>query len=150
VFNLYDLTNGNYSVFRVVSYPDYPENLILFSVDIKPHDSEWATTIYLNGSYNGPTDFVANRDYEVRWIIDGGKLVESGGVELELPSGERLRQRWSSIISPAAEPQDIPSAFRRFPSEGEVVRVSISPFEVAGNKMRYEWDGTVGKVSKTS
>jgi hypothetical protein len=146
VFNLYDLTNGNYRVLRVVSYPDYPESLILFDVEVQAVESEWATTIYLNGTYNGPTDVVANKDYQVRWMIDDRKVLESGTVELELSSGKHLRQSWSSIITPVTDADERPAVFGRFPAGGELVNVSISPFEVDKNAMGYKWEGTVGQL----
>lgn len=148
MFNLYDLTRGNYRVFRAVSYPDHPEDQVLFEVAVEARGSEWATTIYVSGTYNGPTDVVANKDYKVGWMIDGRRLLESGSVELELSSGELLRQRWSSIITPVSGSGRPPAVFKRFPSDGELVEVSISPFEVRGESMTYRWEGTVKKQPK--
>lgn len=148
MFNLYDLTNGNYRVFRAVSYPDYPESVILFDAEVEADESEWATRIYLNGTYGGPTDVVAARDYEIRWTIDDRKLLESGTVELELASGGRLAQSWSSIIAPVMDSDERPAVFDQFPSEGEVGNVSISPFEVDGTAMSYEWEGALGRLGR--
>jgi hypothetical protein len=130
-------------VFRAVSYPDHPDDQVLFEVAVEAHGSEWATTIYVNGKYNGPTDVVASKDYQVGWTIDGRRLLELGSVELELSSGEFLRQRWSSIITPTTKSARAPAVFKRFPPHGELVEVSIAPFEVHGDSMTYQWEGTV-------
>ena len=37
---------------------------------------------------NGPTDVVACKDYQIKWIIAGKKLFESGSSILELSSGK--------------------------------------------------------------
>jgi hypothetical protein len=144
VFNLYDVTRGNYRVFRAVSYPDHPEDQVLFEVAVE----DWVTTIYVNGTYNGPTDVVANHDYEVGWMTDGRRLLESGGAALELSSGERLQQRWSSIIAPVTKSGRPPAVLKRFPSDGELVEVTVSPFDVKGDSMTYEWEGTVKQRPK--
>lgn len=130
-----------------MSYPDYPKSLILFDVEVQADESEWATTIYLNGSYDGPTDVVASKNYRVGWTVDGRKVLESGTVELELSSGDHLRQGWSSIITPVTGSDELPAGFERFPSQGEQIDVSISPFAVDGQAMGYEWEGTVRKHS---
>jgi hypothetical protein len=131
-----------------VSYPDHPDSLLLFDVEVEGNGSEWATTIYVSGAYDGPTDVIASKDYRSRWTVDDRKLLESGSVELELSSGEHLRQRWSSIITPVTGADKPPAVFERFPSEGELVDVSISPFDVDTSAMRYEWEGTVRKAGE--
>jgi hypothetical protein len=135
-------------VFRAVSYPDHPDALVLFDVAVEARGSAWATTIYLSGMYDGPTDVVANKGYEVGWMVDRRRLLESGSAELELSSGELLRQRWTSIITPMTKSGRTPAVFKRFPSEGELVEVSVSPFEVRGQSMTYRWEGTVKKQPK--
>lgn len=109
--------------------------------------SKWATNIWLNGTYNGPTDIVANREYQIRWRVEGKKLYESGVATLESSSGEFVRQVWSSIITPGGPNGKAPPALRRFPSDGELIEAAISPFKIDGNKMSYEWTGTVRKGS---
>jgi hypothetical protein len=138
-------------VFRAVSYPDHPEDQVLFEVTVEARGSEWVTAIYVNGTYNGATDVIANHDYEVGWwVTDGRRLLESGSAALELSSGELLRQRWSSIIAPVTKSGRTPAVFKRFPSDGELVEVSISPFDVQGDAMTYEWEGTVKMQPKGS
>jgi hypothetical protein len=146
VFNLYDLTGGNYRVFRAVSYPEFPDSLILFEVDVvATGEKEWTTQIYLSGTYSGPTDVVATESYQLDWRIDDRRLLESGSATLALSSGERIRQHWTSIITPTADSDRTPAIFERFPLEGQLVSASISPFEVDGRSMGYEWQGTVRK-----
>jgi hypothetical protein len=98
--------------------------------------------------YNGPTDIIANRDYQVSWRVEGKKLYESGVATLESSSGEFVRQVWSSIITPHGINGRPPLAFRRFPTDGEVINATFSPFKIDGNKMSYEWNGTVKKGSR--
>jgi hypothetical protein len=150
VLNLYDLTKGTYRVFRAVSYPDYPDSLVLFDVEVRAEKSEWATSIYVNGAYDGPTDVVATQDYQLEWRIDDRKLLESGAAELLLSSGARVRQSWSSIITPVTRSAKQPAVFRKFPREGELANLSISPFKVAKRTLRYEWEGTVKKASENA
>jgi hypothetical protein len=146
VFNLYDLTSGNYRVFRAVSYPEFPDSLILFDVEVVASGkSEWATQIYLNGTYSGPTDIVATESYQLDWRLDDRRLLESGSADLALSSGKHIRQHWTSIITPAADIDRAVANVERFPQEGELVSASISPFEVDGMSMGYEWEGTVRK-----
>jgi len=142
------MTSGTYRVFRAVTYPRYPDSLILFDAEVHADASVWSTTIYVNGTYDGPADVVGCKDYRIGWMADDHKLRESGAVDLELSSGERLHQRWSSIITPSAYSDDALEILARFPSEGEVVHVSISPFEVDERSLRYKWDGTVRKTAE--
>ncbi len=151
--NLYDLTKGNYRVLRAISYPEYPESLIVLDVEVEAASkSKWVTDIRINGTYDGPTDIVACQDYQIKWIIDGKgdgkKLLESGTAILGLSSGKLVRQVWSSIITPKKRSGKFPPAFDKFPSDGELIKASISPFKIDGDGMSYEWEGTVKKQLK--
>jgi hypothetical protein len=99
--------------------------------------AEWTTDITISGTYNGPTDVVAVEEYEVEWTSDGETLFEEGAATLVLASGGSLRSLWSSSISPT-NPR-----FAGFPPGGETINVEVSPFEIDGNEMTYEWTGTV-------
>jgi hypothetical protein len=112
---------------------------------VAAEDTGWTTQIYLSGTYSGPTDVVATESYQLDWTIDDQRLLESGTAVLALSSGERIRQQWRSIITPAIGVDRTPMIFERFPQTGEVVSASISPFEVDGSSMGYEWEGTVRK-----
>ena len=140
--NLYDLTKGNYSVVRTISYPDFPGSQIATNAQVKAtKDSEWNTNISINGTYNGPTDVVAVKDYQLEWTNDGKSILESGSAALELKSGGSVRQVWKSTITPER-------GIEKFPRSGELITVSISEFQVNGNKMSYKWEGTVKAKSK--
>ena len=135
--NLYDLTKGNYRLVRTISYPDFPESKIVTDAQVKAvSNSEWDTNITVNGTYNGPTDVVAVKDYQVKWTQNGKEITESGSATLQLASGKSVRQVWSSTITPQ-------QTFDKFPTGGEEITISISPFQIDGNKMSYKWDGTV-------
>jgi hypothetical protein len=148
--NLYDLTNGNYHVLRMISYPEYPESQVVLDVQVRPtKDSEWLTRIRINGAYSGPTDIVSCQDYQLKWIITGRKILELGAAVLQSSSGEPVRQVWSSIIAPRKSSGKFPQALDRFPSDGELISASISAFQIDGNRMSYEWSGTVKKQSRS-
>ena len=104
--------------------------------------SEWSTDLTVSGSYDGPTDIVSVRDYEIDWTASGRTLLEKGRATLVSSSGRAIRSEWSSTIRAKDH------GFRGFPSAGEVVRVSISPFKVEGSKMSYTWQGTVSLKGK--
>ena len=110
--------------------------------------SEWATTIAINGTYSGPTDIVLCEDYQLKWVINGSNLLELGTAILRSASKQSVRQVWSSIITPKKTAGKLPAALKRFPSEGELISASISPFQVDGNKMSYEWKGTVRRTER--
>jgi hypothetical protein len=136
-------------VFRAVSYPDHPDSLIVFDVRVvAPARVEWVTEIAVSGMYTGPTDIVASEDYRLTWVVDGGKLLESGAASLARSSGERVRQTWSSIITPGEGAEGSSVRFKAFPAGGQVINATISPFEIDGHRMRYEWEGTVAKQSE--
>jgi hypothetical protein len=136
--NLYDLTQGNYHVHRTLSYPDYPNSQIVFDTEVTAlSEKEWSTTIAISGKYDGPTDFVAVKDYQVAWTTDGKTLLEKGSAMLERATGGSVRSEWSSAIAPKE------ARFDKFPRGGETLNVTFSPLKVAGNKMSYEWQGTV-------
>ncbi|MFZ0611482.1 MAG: hypothetical protein WAM73_04530 [Desulfobacterales bacterium] len=140
--NLYDLTKGNYRIVRTITYPDFPESKIVTEAQVKAAtETEWNTTIAINGTYNGPTDVVSAKDYQLTWTADGKNILESGSATLGLASGGSVRQVWSSTITPER-------GFDKFPSGGELVTLNISPFKVDGNKMSYTWEGTVKARSK--
>jgi hypothetical protein len=144
--NLYDLTLGNYRVFRAVSYPDHPESLVVFDVRVVARgNSEWITEIAINGRYTGPTDIVASDDYRLTWVAEGAKLLESGAASLARSSGEHVRQIWSSIITPGEGAEESSPRFKTFPAVGQVINATISPFKIVGQRMSYEWEGTVAK-----
>jgi hypothetical protein len=144
---LYDLTKGNYRVFRAITYPEFPASLIVLDVQVKvDRNSEWATSICINGTYDGPTDIISCKNYQIKWTVESTKLLESGVAILEVASGKPLRQIWSSIITP--EKQFGKRAFDRFPAEGELISASISPFQIDGNRMSYDWEGTVQRQSR--
>ena len=126
--NLFDLTKGNYRLLRTISYPDFPESKIVTDAQVKAvRNSEWDTKITVNGTYNGPTD-VKN-------------IIESGSATLELSSGKSVRQVWASTITPEQD-------FEKFPPGGELITISISPFQIDGNRMSYKWEGTVKAQSR--
>jgi hypothetical protein len=126
-----------------VSYPEFPRSRLVFDADVTALSaSEWSTDLTVSGTYDGPTDIVSVRDYEIDWTASGKTLVEKGRATLVSSSGRSIRSEWSSTI--VAKDQ----GFRGFPSAGEVVRVSISPFKLEGSKMSYTWQGTVGLKGK--
>jgi hypothetical protein len=136
--NLYDLTRGNYHVRRTLSYPEYPSSQIIFDTEVTARSGkEWATTIAISGTYDGPTDFVAVKDYQAEWTTDGKTLFEKGRATLERASGGSVRSEWSSTIVPKE------ARFEKFPRGGETLNVTFSPLKVTGNKMSYEWVGAV-------
>jgi hypothetical protein len=133
------LSNGNYRIHRTVLYPKFPGSQLVFDgtvVAVSP--SEWSTKLTISGTYDGPTDVVAVRDYQVTWTTDGTTLSEQGTATLVLSSGSTVLSEWSSSVA-MTKPD-----FGRFPTGGETIRVSYSPFQITGNKMTYEWEGTVG------
>jgi hypothetical protein len=141
--NLYDLTNGNYHVRRTLSYPDFPKSEIVFDTEVKAvSDAEWSTKITISGTYDGPTDVVAVKDYQLTWITDGGPLLEKGTATLELSSGRSVRSVWSSSIVTDQE------RLSRFPRGGETANVTFTPFKIDGNKMSYEWQGEVRATTR--
>jgi hypothetical protein len=132
------LTGGNYKVRRIVSYPGFPQSEIAFETEVKAvNESEWNTTIMVNGTYDGPTDVVGVTDYEVVWTSDGESLFERGSAILELSDGGAVLSKWSSEIVPTAQ------SLKQFPCQGELVKVTYSPFDIDGNTMSYKWKGTV-------
>jgi hypothetical protein len=138
VLNLYDLTGGNYLVRRTVSFPDFPQSRLVFDADVEAVSaSEWKTTLTVAGTYDGPTDVVGVRDYELEWTVDGNTLIEKGTATLILSSGRSLLSQWSSAI--VVKGRDL----RGFNSASERLNVSFSPFRIAGDSMSYEWRGTV-------
>src|SRR5260370_35532477 len=97
VVNLYDLTKGNYRVLRTNILPDFPESKIVTRAQVKAaRSSEWDTNTTINGTYNGPTESVSAKDYQLIWTTDGKNILESGSATLELKSGGSVRQVWTS------------------------------------------------------
>ena len=142
MFNLYDLTKGNYRILRTISYPDFPESKMVTDAQVRAtRDSEWDTKITINGTYKGPTDIVSAKDYQLIWTTDGKNILESGSVTLESLSRGSVRQVWSSTITPE-------QGFDKFPPAGELITISITPFQINGNSMSYKWEGTVKVRSK--
>ena len=135
--NLYDLTEGNYSISRTITYPEFPESKIATDGKVKAiGNSEWNTTININGTYNGPTDVISVKDYKLNWTTDGKNILERGSATLVLKSGKSIQQIWESIITPEKN-------LDKFPDSGESAKISFSPFEINENKMSYKWEGTV-------
>lgn len=142
VVNLYDLTKGNYNIVRTITYPDFPGSQIVTNAQVRAvKNSEWETNITINGAYDGPSDVVSVKDYQLIWTTDGKNILESGSATLELKSGGALRQVWKSTITPER-------GLDKFPQAGELITVSISQFKIDGNKMSYKWEGTVKVQSK--
>lgn len=142
MYNLYDLTRGNYRLERVLSIPDFPSSEIQFSTTVIPQsETEWSTEIEVSGTYDGPTDFIASRGYRLWWTHDGERLLERGIAMLERSSGELVASEWVSTIRVDAQ------TLTRFPKSGEVARIRVSPFDIDGNSMSYKWNGTVATVS---
>ncbi len=143
MFTLRELTGGNYRVHRKLSYPEFPNSEVVFDTEVTAlRDSEWSTKITISGTYDGPTDVVSVRDYQLEWTTDGKTLFEKGSATLVLSSGRSIRSIWSSSIVP-----DKPR-FERFPSGGETVNVTFSPFKIDGNQMSYEWHGAVRATAR--
>ena len=129
---------------RSISYPELPKSRVVLDVKVKAvSGSEWATEIYVTGTYDGPNDIVANKDYEIAWNADGGRLLETGSVSLLRASGDSIGQAWSSISTPEGRPDRVSEILKRFPKSGEIVTVSVSPFKINKNGMSYTWDGLV-------
>jgi hypothetical protein len=138
VINLYDVTRGNYRVRRTLSYPEYPNSQVVFDTEVMAvSEKEWSTTITVSGRYDGPTDVVAVKDYQMTWTTDGTTILERGTATLERASGGSVRSVWSSSIAPKE------ARLGRFPARGETLQVTFSPLKIDGNKMSYEWQGTV-------
>jgi hypothetical protein len=122
-----------------VSFPEFPGSRLVYEANVAALSAtEWSTTLTVTGTYNAPTDVVSVKDYEMTWTSDGRTLNEQGRATLVLSSGKSMRSEWSSTITTSEQ------GLRAFPAAGEVVRVSISPFKVEGNRMSYEWRGSVG------
>ncbi|MCP4340915.1 MAG: hypothetical protein GY799_18995 [Desulfobulbaceae bacterium] len=135
VVNLYDLTRGNYRISRTITYPDLPESKIVTDAKVNAaNSSEWDTNITINGTYNGPTDIVSVKDYQLKWTTDDKNILESGSATLELKSGGSVRQVWTSKITPER-------SFDKFPQTGELITISFSQFQIDGNSMSYKWEG---------
>ena len=148
MLNLFDITQGNYRVLRAISYPEFPKSKVILDVKVKAASgSEWVTDIYVTGTYDGPNNIVANKDYQIMWSADGGRLLETGSVTLLLSTGESIGQVWSSIITPENRPDRVSAMFKKFPKSGQVVTASISPFKINKNGMSYTWDGLVKRNS---
>jgi hypothetical protein len=140
--SLYELTDGNYRVHRTLSYPEFPKSQIVFDTEVRAvSNTEWSTNIAISGTYDGPTDVVSVKDYQLEWTTDGKTLSESGSATLVLSSGRSIRSVWSSSFVP-----DKPN-FERFPKGGEIVNVTFSPFKIDGNNMSYEWQGEAKAMS---
>lgn len=121
-----------------MTFPDYPNSSLVFETDVRADgEAAWETDLRISGTYDGPTDVTAVRDYELIWTVENGILMESGTATLVLSSGNALRSTWSSQIT--SEGQD----FTGFPQSGEVVRVTVSPFRLDADSMSYDWEGSV-------
>jgi hypothetical protein len=144
---LHDLTKGNYRVLRTVGYPEYSDSLIKLNVTVRAvTSSEWITDITISGTYTGPTEIILCKEYQLKWISTGRSILELGASVLETSSGKTVRQVWSSIITPRKTAGKFAPAMNRFPASGELINATISPFVIDGNKMQYEWNGTVAAV----
>ena len=100
-----------------MGYPEHPESLIVLNVQVRAiSSSEWVTNISINGTYNGPTDIVLCKDYQLKWIVNGHSVLELGTSLLEDSSGKSVRQVWSSMITPRKTAGKFPPALNRFPS----------------------------------
>jgi hypothetical protein len=138
VFNLYDLTGGDYNVLRTVTYPDFPTSHLDFDTRVKAvSGTEWSTEMNIKGNYDGPTDIVGVRDYQVAWTSEGKTLIEKGSATLLRGSGGEVRSVWKSSIVSTGKTR------RALPGSGETVRVTYTPFQLKGNTMSYDWHGTV-------
>lgn len=136
--NLYDLSQGNYTIARTISYPDYPDSKITTNAQVKAtKEAEWDTNISINGTYSGPTDVISVRDYQASWTTDGQTILEKGSAALVLKSGGTVRQVWESRITLPTE------GVRKFPKDGEQISINVSSFQIDGNKLSYSWDGSV-------
>jgi hypothetical protein len=82
------------------------------------------------------------KDYRLEWTTDGKVLVEKGSATLVLSSDKTIESAWASSIVPEK------ALFERFPREGEIVSVTFSPFKIDGNRMSYEWQGSVSARGK--
>jgi hypothetical protein len=119
---------------------------VVFDVQVTAtSDSEWTTEIAIHGTYTGPTDIITSDDYQLTWVFEGAKLLESGSTSLGCSSGERLQQTWSSIITPTGDPQESLARIAAFPAGGQVISATISPFRIDGLRMDYQWQGTVAR-----
>jgi len=143
VVTLYEVTGGDYRVHRTVSYPEFPNSQVVFDTEVTAvRNTEWSTKITISGKYDGPTDVVSVKDYLLEWTTDGKTLFEKGSATLVSSSGRSFRSVWTSSIVP-----DKPH-FERFPSRGETVNVTFSPFKIDGNKISYSWQGTVAAAER--
>jgi hypothetical protein len=140
---LYELTGGNYRVHRTLSYPEFPKSGLVFDTEVRAvSDTEWSTKIKISGTYDGPTDVVSVKDYQLEWTTDGKTLSEKGSASLVTSSGRSVRSAWASTYSP-----DKPH-FEHFPPGGESVKITFSPFNIEGKRMSYDWRGTVRPASQ--
>jgi hypothetical protein len=140
--NLFDLSQGNYTIARTITYPDYPRSKIETNAQVKAtREAEWDTNITINGTYDGPMDVASIRDYQATWTSDGKGIRELGSATLVLKSGGNVRQIWESTITPER-------GVSRFPKTGERINVSIAQLQIDVNKMSYSWEGTVRAQSK--
>ena len=123
---------------RTITYPDHPDSKIVTNAQVKAtSESQWDTNITINGTYSGPTDVTSVRDYQMTWTTDGKNILESGCAILVLKSGGTVRQVWESTITVASE------GISKFPRGGEQINITISQFQIDGNKMSYTWEGSV-------
>ena len=77
--------------------------------------------------------------------MDDTRVLESGSALLRCASGTRVRQRWSSVITPTGPHEGGAVPLREFPARGQLINLTVSPFTVNDNRMNYEWEGTVAQ-----
>jgi hypothetical protein len=112
---------------------------LTFEADVTAVSStEWSTKLTVLGTYDGPKDVVSIQDYQPVWTSDGKAISETGSVSLVLTSGKTVQTKWTSTIIPKN------GDLSKFPAAGEQINVTFSPFKIEGDRMSYQWNGTVG------
>ncbi len=135
---LFEATGGDYQVERRLTFPEISGSALQFRADVRPESERtWTTKIDVSGTYAGPVDVVGVADYRLDWTVDGNLIRERGSSTLLTASGQRVRSTWESVITPRRP------RLERFAKQGQVAEVRFTPFRIDGNRMAYDWEGTM-------
>jgi hypothetical protein len=91
--NLWDLSHGNYTVTRVVSWPTIPGSSVSSTATMTYAAGHLSYSVNMTGTYTGPTDIDSVLAYHVGWTgMDNGTndVYEVGYATLHRPGGATL------------------------------------------------------------
>jgi hypothetical protein len=132
--NLWDLSRGNYSFERTMTWSDFPDSRIGIVARVTTRDRNFHLRADYEGRYDGPTDLSTVQLWEGIMTQAGDDVNEIGRAVIERSNGETFEVKWNSVYR---------GFYRRMNVSRQHASMIADVLTFEKNEMRMKWTAHV-------